>query len=89
MTASSDSINLLEPLIELRGTLRFISLFKDMRRETEKQPGEGIMEQYLESPECTGFYPHVVRVCHFPGHIHQPGSSSSRILLGFHCGFLG
>ena len=86
MISASRSINLLEQLPELRETLMFTSLLKDMITDTDEEPDEGCVGWGLGGSECRSFCLYGVGVCHPPGSgcTHQPeGSTWTAYYWGF------
>ena len=68
---------MLEVLTELRGTLTFTSLLKDMIKDADEQPGEETQGEVREGPELRSFCPcgvgHVTLLV--PGCVQPPRSS--------------
>ena len=92
MTLSSDLINMLEQLTELREILiTFTSLLKHMIKDADEQ-SDGEIGRAISGkvPSAGALVPvelgHVtLLVC---GYVYSTGSSSNPVLLGFYGGFL-
>ena len=87
---TSSPLDSLKKLTELRETSTFISLLKDMIKDTDEQSAEEthkvrserVLSTGISSPWSWGTSP--------PGMwtVHPPGSSWNSMLLGFYGGFL-
>ena len=90
MTSSSGFINLLEQLTELKETVTFTSLLKDVVKDTDEEPDGDIRTAKPGSdPRARACVPVKSEYVTFSCACGcQPGSSRNLVLLGFCGGFL-
>lgn len=86
-TPSSDPINLLARLTELRETLRLTSLLKELGKDADEKADISQMKRYTERGVGGS---RGAGVHHLPGYgcAHQSGSAPNTVLLGFYGGLL-